>query len=151
MKKLSSLLTVFALSILAFKPAEYQILSNLSFDDDWVELINGKDFTGWRASEHTSTWSITDGFFQAVGKRSHLYYEGEHLKDGFKNFEMEVQVRTFRFANSGIYFHTAYKETGWPDKGIEIQVNNTHLGEGDYIELKKMGSLYGVRNIYKTF
>ena len=151
MKKLSSLLSVFALSILAFKPAEYKTFSNLFIDDGWVELINGKDFTGWKASENTSTWSVTDGLFQAVGKRSHLFYEGEYLKDGFKNFELEVQVRTFRLANSGIYFHTVYRETGWPDNGIEIQVNNTHIGEGDYIELKKMGSLYGVRNIYKTF
>jgi Domain of Unknown Function (DUF1080) len=151
MKKLSCLLSVFALSILAFKPAELKTLSSLSFDEDWVELINGKDFTGWKAGENASTWSVTDGLFQAVGKRSHLFYDGEYLKDGFKNFELEVQVRTFRLANSGIYFHTEYRETGWPNKGIEIQVNNSHIGEGDFIELKKMASLYGVRNIYKTF
>ena len=103
------------------------------------------------SSENKATWTVTDGFFQAVGKRSHLFYEGEYLKDGFKNFELEVQVRTFKLANSGIYFHTEYQETGWPNKGMEIQVNNTHIGEGDYIELKKMASLYGVRNLYKTF
>src|ERR1044071_2876689 len=34
---------------------------------------------------------------------------------------------------------------------MEIQVNNPHIGEGDYIELKKTASLYGVRNVYKTF
>jgi hypothetical protein len=151
MKKLSRLLGVFALSVVAFKPVEYKTSSTPSFNDGWVELINGKDFTGWKASENTATWSVTDGVFQAVGKRSHLFYEGEHLKNGFKNFELEVQVKTFKLANSGIYFHTEYQETGWPGKGIEIQVNNTHIGEGDYIELKKMASLYGVRNIYKTF
>jgi hypothetical protein len=151
MKKLSGLLCVFTLSVVAFMPAEYKISSSPSFDDGWVELINGKDFTGWKASENTATWSVTDGVFQAVGKRSHLFYDGEHLKDGFKNFELEVQVKTFKLANSGIYFHTEYQETGWPGKGIEIQVNNTHIGERDYIELKKMASLYGVRNIYKTF
>jgi hypothetical protein len=151
MKNLSYLLSLFTLSILAFKAADYKTVSNHPFDDAWVELINGKDFTGWKASENTSTWSVTDGLFQAVGKRSHLFYEGEYLKDGFKNFELEVQVRTFKLANTGIYFHTAYQEIGWPDSGMEIQVNNTHIGEGDYIELKKTASLYGVRNIYKTF
>lgn len=151
MKKLSGLLSAFALSVVAFKSAEYKTNSNLSFQDGWIELINGKDFTGWKASENTATWSVTDGVFQAVGKRSHLFYEGEQLKEGFKNFELEVQVKTFKLANSGIYFHTEYQETGWPNKGIEIQVNNTHIGERDYIELKKMASLYGVRNIYKTF
>jgi hypothetical protein len=147
MKRLSLLAGLLPLVMLSFK----SVAPN-TCDEPWTELINGKDFTGWRASENTSTWSVTpDGLFQAVGKRSHLFYEGEHLEDGFKNFELEVQVRTFRLANSGIYFHTAYQETGWPGNGMEIQVNNTHIGEGDYIELKKMASLYGVRNIYKSF
>ncbi len=117
----------------------------------WIELINGKDFTGWKASENEGTWSVVDGTFQAVGKRSHLFYTGEHLKDGFKNFEIDVWVKTYKLANSGIYFHTQYQQTGWPSNGVEIQVNNTHIGEGDYIELKKMASLYSVRNLYKTF
>lgn len=119
--------------------------------DGWIELINGKDFTGWRASENQGTWTVVDGMFQNVGKRSHLWYEGEHLKDGFKNFEIEVQVKTFKLANSGIYFHTEYQETNWPNKGFEIQVNNSHVGEGDYIEIKRMASLYGTRNVYKSF
>ena len=117
---------------------------------DWVELINGKDFTGWRASENPSTWKVIDGMFQCEGKRSHLWYEGAHLKDGFRNFELEVEVKTFKLANSGIYFHTEYQETYWPNKGFEIQINNTHIGENEYIELKRMGSLYGLRNLYKS-
>lgn len=121
-------------------------------DAGWVELINGKDFTGWTASEFKKTWSITEGgIFQAVGKRSHLFYNGEALKDSFKNFEIDVWVKTYKLANSGICFHTAYQEIGWPSRGFEIQVNHSHIGEGTYIELKKMASLYGVRNLYKSF
>jgi hypothetical protein len=120
--------------------------------EGWVELLNGKDFNGWRASEHKDTWTMTeDGLYQAFGKRSHLYYEGEHLKDGFKNFEIDVLVKTFKLANSGINFHTNYAEVGWPPAGFEIQVNNTHIGEGDFIEFKKSASLYGRRNLYKSF
>jgi hypothetical protein len=151
MRKLPFLLSLIALSIFAFKPAQHKTNSSQTPDEGWVELINGKDFTGWKASENKSTWSVVDGMFQAVGKRSHLFYEGEYLKDGFKNFELEVKVKTYMLANSGIYFHTEYQETGWPGNGIEIQVNNTHIGEGGYVELKKMASLYGVRNLYKTF
>ncbi|KAA3439843.1 DUF1080 domain-containing protein [Rufibacter hautae] len=151
MKNIFALLSLLALAILAFKPADDKTVSNLSDENGWVELINGKDLTGWKATENPATWSVTDGLFQADGKRSHLFYEGEHLKDGFKNFELEVQVKTFKLANTGIYFHTKYQETGWPNSGLEIQVNNTHIGEGDYVELKKTASLYGVRNLYKTF
>ena len=117
----------------------------------WIELINGKDFTGWTPSENVDTWSIVDGTFQAFGKRSHLFYTGEHLKDTFKNFELDVTVRTFKLANSGIYIHTQFQQSGWPSKGMEIQVNHSHIGENDYIEYKKMASLYGYRNLYKSF
>ena len=119
--------------------------------DGWTELINGKDFTGWKASENKGTWTVVDGMFQAAGKRSHLWYEGEHLNNGFRNFEIEVQVRTFKLANSGIIFHTQYQESGWPNDGFEIQINNSQVGDPGYLELKRTGSLYGIRNLYKTF
>lgn len=152
MKQIAGLAFLFVMPVLAFIPACNNKNSTQPQPGEWVELINGKDFTGWKASENTATWSVTpEGYFQAVGKRSHLFYEGEELKEGFKNFEIEVQVKTFKLANSGIYFHTQYQETGWPSNGMEIQVNNTHIGEGDYIELKKMASLYGIRNVYKAF
>ncbi|MBK6391512.1 MAG: DUF1080 domain-containing protein [Saprospiraceae bacterium] len=121
-------------------------------NSEWVELINGKDMTGWKSStENVGTWTVVDGMLQAVGKRNHLFYVGDQLKDSFKNFELIATVKTFPLANSGIYFHTHYQETGWPSTGMEIQVNNSHIGEGDYAELKKAGSLYGIRNVYKSF
>lgn len=124
----------------------------LDQEEQWIELFNGKDFTGWKpATEHDSTWSITDGVMQASGKRCHLFYVGDQLKDGFKNFELIATVKTHKLANSGIYFHTQYQAEGWPSRGFEIQVNNSHIGEGDYREYKKTGSLYSIRNIYQTF
>ncbi len=119
-------------------------------NDGWVELINNRDFSEWQPSEHKSTWSVVDGMYQAYGKRSHLYYKGPELKDGFKNFEIDATLRTFKLANSGIIFHSSYLEVGWA-RGMEIQVNNTHIGEGDFVELKKIASLYGHRNVYKSF
>lgn len=120
-------------------------------EQEWMELFNGKDLSGWKASEHDSSWSVVDGVIQGVGERSHLFYEGKYLSDTFKNFELIAEVKTHKLANSGIYFHTAFMENGWPDQGIEVQVNNTHVGLGGGIELKKSGSIYGVRNIYQTF
>lgn len=120
-------------------------------EPEWIELFNGKDLHGWKASEHDSSWSVVDGVLQGVGERSHLFYQGEYLRDTFKNFELIAEIKTHKLANSGIYFHTTYVQEGWPDQGMEVQVNNTHVGLGEGIELKKSGSLYGVRNIYQTF
>jgi hypothetical protein len=117
--------------------------------DGWITLFNGEDLAGWKASENKNTFSVQDGLLVAHGERSHLFYTGEVQDASFANFEFQAEVMTTPGSNSGIYFYTAYQEEGWPTQGYEAQVSNTHLGAGDYRELKKTGSLYGIRNAYK--
>jgi len=120
----------------------------------WITLFDGKTLNGWQASEHKDSWKIVDGALAAKGKRSHLFYVGEVANHRFKNFELSVDVKAEGNANAGIYFHTEYQETGWPDKGNEFQVINTDFTayetKNDYVERKKTGSLYGVRNIGRS-
>lgn len=70
----------------------------------------------------------------------------------FKNFEFSADVKTTPGANSGIYFHTQYQEEGWPSKGYEAQVLNSHRPNKNngYVERKMTGSLYAIRNIYNS-
>jgi len=117
----------------------------------WVPLFDGRSLSGWRASENAKTWSVRDGCLVARGPRSHLFYAGPVGGHDFRNFELEVEARTEPGANSGVFFHTEFQEKGWPTKGYEVQINNTHVGEGGYRELKRTGSLYAVRNIAKSF
>ena len=119
----------------------------LAADEGWIPLFNGKNLDGWKPSEHKDAWSVRDGQIVADGARSHLFYTGRD----FKNFELEVEALAETACNSGVYFHTAYQETGFPTKGSEVQINNTATGEGTYRERKKTGSLYGIRNVYKQF
>jgi hypothetical protein len=116
---------------------------------DWIPLFNGKNLDGWIASEDPKSFRVEDGMIACDGPRSHLFYAGDVRKSDFRNFEFKAEVMTRPGANSGIYFHTRYQETGWPEKGFEVQVNNTHRGEGNYRERKKTASLYAIRNVYK--
>lgn len=118
--------------------------------EDWIELFDGRSLKGWRAAENPSSWRVENGALTASGPRSHLFYNGPVRNAQFKNFELETEVMLWPGANSGIYFHTAWQESGWPARGFEVQLNNTHRGEGTYREYKKTGSLYGVRNQYKS-
>jgi hypothetical protein len=77
----------------------------------------------------------------AHGPRAHLFYVGDVQGADFKNFELKAEVLTHPRANSGIYFHTRYREKGWPDRGYEAQVNNTHS------DRRKTGGLYGVQDV----
>jgi histidinol phosphatase-like PHP family hydrolase len=123
---------------------------NAPGEDGWERLFDGQSLEGWRASENTGSFSVRDGMIVVQGKRSHLFYEGPVENHDFTNFQLKADVMTFPLANSGIYFHTAYQETGWPDKGYEVQINNSHIGSGDYRELKKTASLYAVRSLFAS-
>ena len=117
--------------------------------DDWIPLFDGHSMDGWRPSENKGSWKVVDGQLTADGPRSHLFYTGPVRGADFRNFELEVELTTKPECNSGVYFHTRYQESGFPDKGFEVQVNNTALGDKGYLERKKTGSLYGLRNMYK--
>ncbi len=120
-----------------------------SVDEKWIPLFDGRSLAGWSPSENKASWKVAEGCLSADGPRSHLFYSGPVGNHVFKNFELEVEAMARPRANSGVYFHTEYQEEGWPLKGFEIQVNGSALGEGGYVERKKTGSLYGVRNVYK--
>lgn len=115
--------------------------------DGWQPLFDGASLQGWRASENAGSWRVENGAIVASGPRSHLYYVGDGGA-AFTNFEFEAEVMTRPGANSGIYFHSAWQESGWPARGFEVQVNNTYAGDATYQERRKTGSLYGIRNIY---
>lgn len=109
----------------------------------FTALFNGKDLTGWtKAKENEDAFQVKDGAIVANGKRCHLFYTGpfKGKAPAFTDFELKVDVMTKEKSNGGIYFHTAYQETSWPDKGFEVQVNNSH---GDW---KKTGGLYNVQD-----
>lgn len=107
----------------------------------WTSLFNGKDFTGWKIGGNQGSFQIKDGAMVANGPVAHAFYDGPFQNHDFKNFELMVDVRTAPNSNGGIYFHTEFQETGFPKKGFEVQVNNTHR---DPI---KSGSLYHVKDI----
>ena len=108
----------------------------------FTSLFNGKDFDGWtKAKENEDTFSIKDGAIVANGPKCHVYYTGKVGNHNFTNFELKVDVMTEPNSNGGIYFATQYQETNWPDKGFEVQVNNTY--EKDF---RKTGGLYMVQD-----
>jgi hypothetical protein len=99
---------------------------SLKQEKGWIRLFDGKTFNGWKAGENPGTFTIEDGSIKVAGVRSHLYYDGPVMNHDFTNFEFKARVMTKPGSNSGIYFHTAFQEKGFPDKGFEVQVNNSH-------------------------
>ncbi len=136
-RKLASILAFVCILSAACQSAEKMSSSSTG----WQSLFDGETLSGWKASENKDTFSVRDGTIVAHGPRSHLFYVGPVNNANFKDFEFKADVMTKPGSNSGIYFHTEYQETGWPSKGYEVQVNNTHS------DWRKTGSLYAVKDV----
>ena len=111
----------------------------------WESLFDGKTLTGWKVGAHPETFKVENGNIVVNGPTAHLFYDGPVMNHNFKNFELKAQVMTFPGANSGIYFHTKFQESGWPSKGYEVQVNNSHS------DWRRTGSLYAVEDVKEVF
>jgi len=110
----------------------------LAADDGWISLFDGKSLDGWKVSDKPGTFSVVNGEIVVKGDRSHLFYDG--AKHDFTNFELKVEIMAKHNSNSGVYFHTEFQPSGWPDKGFEVQVNNTHA------DPKKTAGLYDIKD-----
>ncbi len=130
------------LSIIALLVFTFQLSAQ---SGEWIELFNGKNLDGWKVSENPGSFVVEDGVIKVAGPRGHAFYMGEVGNHDFKNFEVIVELKTMPKANSGIFIHTEFQETGWPDKGYEIQVNQSH---GDW---RKTGSVYSFQDVKETF
>jgi hypothetical protein len=113
-------------------------------EDGFISLFNGKDLTGWKINEEAATFKVENGVLVVNGNRSHLFYDGPVQNHDFKNFHLRVEIQTFPNANSGVYFHTAFQDKGWPSRGYEVQVNNTHK------DPKKTAGLYAIADNFNA-
>lgn len=138
MKKIISFLTITCVIVCCFSFKD-------SSADGWVSLFDGKSLNGWKVGENAKTFSIEDGSIAVNGNTAHLFYNGEVQQHEFKNFEFKADVMTLPGSNSGIYFHTFYQESSWPQKGYEVQVNNSHT------DWRRTGSLYGIQDVKEVY
>ena len=113
--------------------------------DEWISLFDGKTLNGWKVGNHAATFKVEDGMIVVNGETAHLFYDGDVQGHNFKNFEFKADVMTMPGSNSGIYFHTTYQESGWPAKGYEVQVNNSHT------DWRRTGGLYAIDDVKEVF
>jgi hypothetical protein len=63
------------------------------------------------------------------------------MNHSFTNFHLKLDVMAKNRSNGGIYICTAFQETGFPQTGFEIQLNNSHT------DRVRTGSLYHVMDV----
>jgi len=111
----------------------------------WQSLFDGKTLNNWKVGDNAGSFKVEDGKIIVNGEVAHLFYDGKINNHSFKNFEFKADVMTMPGSNSGIYFHTEYQQGGWPAKGYEVQVNNSHT------DWRRTGSLYGIEDVKEVY
>jgi 3-keto-disaccharide hydrolase len=123
-----------------YTPVPMPAPPNRTVESGYVSLFNGKDLTGWKASANPDSFKVENGAIvaNAAGQASHLFYDGPVGNHSFQNFDLRLDVLTRYRSNGGVYVMTEFQPQGFPGKGFEIQVNNSH---SDRI---RTGSLYHI-------
>lgn len=138
MRKLSYLLTIAACILGSVAVAQKK-------SKGWNSLFDGKTLNGWKIGDNAASFTVDSGMIIAHGNVAHLFYDGSIKDHNFTNFHFKAEVKTTPGSNSGIYFHTAFQQGGWPSKGYEVQVNNSHT------DWRRTGSLYGIQDVKEVF
>jgi hypothetical protein len=146
---------IFSLAaLLIMLPATAQKPNTISAKEKkegWVLLFNGKDFTGWRQCNGTAmpvNWVIEDDamkVFTAEGKKPGSGAGGDivYSPKQFKNFELSIDWKASKMANSGIFYNV--REV--PGQAIyyaapEVQVLDNEEATDNKIPSHLAGSLY---------
>ncbi|MFO7670297.1 MAG: DUF1080 domain-containing protein [Bacteroidales bacterium] len=125
-------------------------LSKKEKKEGWVLLFNGKDFDGWRqcnGTEMPKNWIIEEDamkVFTGEGKAPGSGANGDILYDQiFKNFELSIDWKAGKMANSGIFFNIR-EVPGQPIyyAAPEIQVLDNVDATDNKVDSHLAGSLY---------
>jgi hypothetical protein len=89
--------------------------------EDWVQLFNGKDLTGW-VQVGKEKWTVEDG--EIKGESISKAYGYLHTEKDYKDFHLSLKFKCVGNGNSGVFFHTAFKP-GTPDvtRGLQFEVD----------------------------
>jgi hypothetical protein len=92
-----------------------------------IELINGKDLSGWkpRSGEVKNGWIVQDGLLVNATPGNDLVTERK-----FIDFKLHAEFRYPRRSNSGIYLRGRY----------EVQIEDNY---GEEADSHKIGGIYG--------
>lgn len=106
---------------LAAPLAPAQMLRPNALGAGWVQLFNGKDLTGW-TEIGKERWVVEDGVILGEGVTAEYGYLA--TEKSYRDFEFSLRFKCEADGNSGVYFHTAFKEgTATVTAGRQVEID----------------------------
>jgi hypothetical protein len=101
--------------------------------EDWVQLFNGKDLTGW-VEVGKEKWEVQDGGLS--GRAVTKDYGYLKTAKSYKDFQLSLKFKCVGDGNSGVFFHVDFKPgTADVSQGLQFEIDCT-LGQ-------HTGGIYG--------
>jgi hypothetical protein len=107
-------------SIPVFAQANQQARPKLP-GEDWIQLFNGKDLTGW-VEVGKEKWTVEQGALHGVAvTKAYGYLKTEK---SYKDFQLAIRFKCEGDGNSGVFFHVDFKP-GTPDvsQGLQFEID----------------------------
>jgi hypothetical protein len=94
--------------------------------EDWVQLFNGKDLSGW-SEVGKEKWEVQDGMIH--GRAITNAYGYLKTVNSYKDFQLALQFKCNGNGNSGVFFHVDFKPgTADVSQGLQFEIDCT-LGQ----------------------
>lgn len=101
--------------------------------NDWIQLFNEKDLTGW-SNVGAESWTVEgDGILHGKGlTKAYGYLQTDKE---YKDFQMSLRFKCVGDGNSGVFFHTGFKGVD-ASQGMQFEIDCTmmHHTAGVYAE-----------------
>jgi hypothetical protein len=91
--------------------------------EDWVQMFNGKDLTGW-VEVGQEKWTVEDGTIHGLAiSKAYGYLKTAKT---YKDFHMSLRFKCEGDGNSGLFFHVDFKP-GTPNvsQGLQFEIDCT--------------------------
>lgn len=91
--------------------------------EDWVQLFNGKDLTGW-VEVGKEKWTVEEGAIHGVALTKEYGYL--RTEKTYKDFHLALRFKCEGDGNSGVFFHVDFKPgTANVTQGLQFEVDCT--------------------------
>ncbi|APZ95828.1 family 16 glycoside hydrolase [Fuerstiella marisgermanici] len=113
--------------------------------DNWTDLFNGRDLTGWHEVFSKDVWSAANGELFSRSRRRKESLGWLATDQLFLNFELELEYFMERDGNSGIFLRCLGEDTASGANHLEIQLLDD--GGHKYRNLddeQRTGAIHGV-------
>jgi Domain of Unknown Function (DUF1080) len=141
------LMLVFLLTLMGnYQSGDNQLTADEK-KDGWILLFDGKSTANWRTYKNLpdNSWEIVNGQLHCKSDQEGVTHRADLVtKNKYSSFEIQVDWKVSKAANSGLLYHVQETKTGSYETGPEYQMIDDRGYGGKLEDWQKSGADYAM-------